>query len=125
MIWICEPGQLPHKIPIESHNASGLRLEMQTFLERYRGDTLDVCVYESPTVEGSRLACAIVRELVHCRTIHTRGKTIYCNPFSTPFHGAVTIHYAPAWYVPLERDQTIRGICADDYASSTLPSTIN
>lgn len=117
MIWICMPGDLPYRIRIESHNGPGFHRELQTFLERYVGENLEVCVYESDGIEGSRQACDIVRNLVHCRTIMCHGIAIWRNPFAKPFRGEATINFNPPWHVKLAREDSQRGQNPDDYGS--------
>ncbi len=116
-VWTCLPKELPVRTRIESTGELGLRLEMQTLLERYIGQTLEVCVYEAGS-EGSKTACEIVRNLIHCRTIYCKGKIVWCNPFATPFRGETTINFNPPWHIKAKRESSQRGVDPDDYATS-------
>lgn len=122
MIWVCMPGDLPYRVKIESHTAAGFHFELQTFLERFVGENLEVCVYES-SGEDSKQACDIVRNLIHCRTIMCHGIAVWRNPFARIFSGEVTINFSPPWHVKLTRESAQRGVDPDSYTAGGMSSS--
>lgn len=115
-VVIQDPDGNLTKLAIESSNRPGIRLELQTLLERYVGQNVEVCLFESECKE-SRLGVAAAEFLgcpVRKLTLKWPRRDQF-KPFSKPFLGRRFYSYSPDWYQPVERGSALRALNFEDY----------
>ena len=126
-IYVSEDGGKTKRCALETPTPGGLRLEVQTLLNRYVGQDVEIAVYcydQDESRKGVAVLTAILPSSVP--VVHTgnrqspqRGKRGW-DPFVADFSGKVLHSFMPAWYEQEEAPSLLRAIDLDSY---TLPDT--
>lgn len=126
VIYVSEDGAETVKHAQETPTPNGLRREVQTLLNRYVGQDVELAIYGYERDE-SRKGVAVLALLLPGVPIHEtglrqppqRGKRNW-DPFARNFRGKVLRAFVPDWYEPEEPASLLRAIDLDSYA---LPDT--